>query len=55
MRDRSDTTAGLLDIDGDGVLDAVRRVRLNDPDPTKSPTEALLVWRRANAGGPRYW
>ena len=53
VRDRSDTTAGLLDIDGDGVLDAVRRVRLNDPDPTKSPTEALLVWRRANAGGPQ--
>jgi hypothetical protein len=41
------------DIDGDGVLDAVRRVRIRDSDPTKPLREGLLVWRRAPMGGPQ--
>ena len=48
-RDRTDTVATFLDIDGDGVPEAVRRVQNSDNDGR----DALLVWRRPNIGGPQ--
>jgi RHS repeat-associated protein len=46
-RDRSDTHAALLDIDGDGTAEMVTRVKFGD-----APTErdGLFVWRRSGTG-----
>ncbi len=54
-RDTSETHAAMIDIDGDGTPEVVRRVHTLGTDPTDNSAkrEALLVWRRPNIGGPQ--
>ena len=49
-RDVSETHASMLDIDGDGTPEILRRVHIKDPDPANPDREGLLVWRRAGGG-----
>jgi RHS repeat-associated protein len=49
-RDTSETHAAMIDIDGDGTPEIVRRVHIKDSDPTKPMREGLLVWRRQDTG-----
>jgi RHS repeat-associated protein len=57
-RDTSETHAAMIDIDGDGTPEVVRRVHTIAEDTSKTPRErpkreGLLVWRRADVGGPQ--
>jgi RHS repeat-associated protein len=47
-RDSSDTHAAMVDIDGDGIPEMVRRVHIVTSDGTKK--EALLFWKHSETG-----
>jgi YD repeat-containing protein len=51
-RATSETHATLLDIDGDGVPEMVRRVRVLATD-TAPARDGLLVWHRSSVSGPQ--
>jgi RHS repeat-associated protein len=54
VRDISQTDAAMIDMDGDGVAEIARRVHTVDfTSPSKPRREAMLVWRRADIGGPQ--
>ena len=49
-RDVTETNAGMVDIDGDGVPEVVRRVHILPSSPGDPKREGLLVWKRASTG-----
>ena len=50
-RDESDTHTAMIDFDGDGNQDVIRRIHILRNDGTKR--EGMLVWTRGNKGGPQ--
>jgi YD repeat-containing protein len=49
-RSVTETSAGMVDIDGDGIPEVARRIRILPKDPAQQKREGLLVWRRQGAG-----
>ena len=46
----SETSAGMVDVDGDGVPEVVRRVQYATGDPAEPMREGLLAWSRSSTG-----
>jgi YD repeat-containing protein len=49
-RDISETAAGMIDIDGDGVAEVARRVHILPGTTGGAQREGLLIWKRASTG-----